>query len=788
MSTDYHHSLLTRRAQAVILGAALAASSSHLSAQQPVLEEIIVTAQKREQNMMDVPVALTALSPEDLETFGVRDTADLAKISPSLTYDQTGLAQNSGFRIRGIGTVVYSVSAESAVSVVIDDVATTQSGQALADLTDVERIEILRGPQSTLFGRNASAGVINVVTRGPTSEFESTVELTLTDDDQEKISASVSGPISDALAYRVSGYYDELDGWVENLALSERSGGSKKWGVNTRLDWDFSEALVFKFQAKYDDSDSTCCLPALTYIEDVSAAQVLTAVPLTTAAPEILPFVDEDNITTVVDDPTEVLNENIQLSAKVEWDVLEHNVLSITTYNKWELSELNELDGTAYDLLNHPLGAGTLGDPFGTGIVPFTIARNGGVVQLNQLEVDSFSQELRVLSPEDEWGNYIFGLYYSSMDADRRFDRYAPGLGIAAGLDAHSTSDNVVSSTSVFGQVTWNLGDRSRVTAGGRYQYEEIEFDKVNIDFYGGTPDVAVAYDDDDSVALGSISYQYDVNEDSMVFVRYARGHKGQFFDAAASTAFTGELVPVAPESSDAFEIGYKAQLFANRLRLELVGFYTLYEDYQAQQTTFTDAGALIFSTENVGELETKGIELDTTALIGDNFTLQVAAAWVEATIKKYGNAECYFNQSVEQGCTTDANGISTQDLAGEDLQNSPDFKFNLAGTYVWPANDSLPGDVFLTAAYSWTDKANHDLQLAPWMEADSYGVLNLALGLKGGESFPYTVTLFVNNALDENYDSGLLDNALAARIESTSRFVPRDYSTYFGLRIKLEL
>ena len=141
-------------------------------AQQAALEEVIVTAQKREQNMMDVPVALTAVSPRDLEVFGIRDTADLTRISPSLTYDQTGLAQNSGFRIRGIGTVVYSVSAESAVAVVIDDVSTTQSGQALADLTDVERIEILRGPQSTLFGRNASAGVINVVTRGPTEEFE----------------------------------------------------------------------------------------------------------------------------------------------------------------------------------------------------------------------------------------------------------------------------------------------------------------------------------------------------------------------------------------------------------------------------------------------------------------------------------------------------------------------------------------------------------------------------------------------------------------------------------------
>lgn len=771
-----------------VLGVALAVGPACLSAQQLVLEEIIVTAQKREQNMMDVPVALTAVSPRDLNVFGVRDTADLTKISPSLTYDQTGLAQNSGFRIRGIGTVVYSVSAESAVAVVIDDVATTQAGQALADLTGIERIEILRGPQSTLFGRNASAGVINVVTRGPTEELESSVELTLTDDEQRKVSASVSGPATANLGYRVTGYYDDIDGWVDNLYDGNQTDGSEKWGVNTRLDWYASDALSLKFQGKYDDSDSSCCSPAFTYIQDVSQAQVLTAIPLTTAAPELLPFIDEDNTTVNIDDVTDVTSENLQLSLKAEWDFHEHNILSITAYNNWELYEFNELDGTTYDALNHPFGTGTLGDPLGTGIRPYTPTTSGGVTQINQLEIDFFSQELRVLSPQWDWGNYIVGLYYSNMDADRRFDRYAPGLGVTAGLDSHSITDSVVSSASAFGQFTVNLGERSRITLGGRYQYEEIEFDIVKIDFYGGGPDALAGYEDDDTVALGSVSYQFDLTQNAMLFARYARGHKGQFFDAAASTAFTGELMPVSPESSDALEIGYKAELFDNRVRLELVGFYTLYEDYQAQQTTITDAGAIIFSTENVGELETQGIELDSTSLIGDNFTLQVAAAWVEARIKEYGNAECYFGQTAEQGCLVGAGGVSTQDLAGKDLQNSPDFKFNVAGTYVWPAGDSLPGDVFATAAYSWTDKVNHDLQLAPWMEADSYGILNLAVGFEAGEEYRYSVTLFANNVLDESYDGGLLDSSLAANTEATSRYVPRDHSAYYGLRFKLEL
>lgn len=755
-----------------------------------VLEEVIVVAQKREQNMMDVPVALTAVSPQDLNVFGVRDTTELTKLSPSLSYDQTGLAQNSGFRIRGIGTVVYSTQAESAVAVIIDDVATTQSGQALANLVDIERVEILRGPQSTLFGRNASAGVINVITRGPTEEFEAGTEITLTDDDQEKFSGWVSGPLTDTLGYRLSAFHDELDGWVDNLATGDEANGSTTWGVNTRLDWQASDTLDLKFQVRYDNSDSECCSAPQRYYEDPQSAQVLVFLPLTEVNPEIIPFVGDDNDTVNIDDPTDVDSEGVQLSLRATWDVMDHSLVSITAYNDWDLDEFNELDFTAYPVLDYPFGAGTVSDPTGTGADTFTIASNRGVVQLNQLDVDFFSQEFRLLSPDADWGEYIVGAYYSKMEDSRRFDRYVPGLGVTAGLDGHVKDSNESSALSAFGQVTLNLGERSRLTVGGRYQYEEIEVDQTDIDFYGDSPDVNASYDDDDSVFMGSIAYQYDVSDNGMVFARYARGHKGQFFDTASARFFEGGLEPVDKETSDAFELGYKAQLFDNRMRLELVGFYTSYEDYQAQQQTVDDAGAIEFTTENVGELETMGVELDTTVLIGNNFTLQAAAAWVDATIEEYDNAECYFGQTQAQGCSQDENGVFSQDLAGEDLQNSPDLKFNIAGTYVWDQSraDWLPGDVFLNAAYIWTDSVNYDLQLAPWMEADSFDLLNISAGLEVVGDISYSITLFANNLLDEDYEMGLLDLADSARQPAAARFISRDYERYFGVRLRVEL
>ena len=774
----------------LVLGVPASTVSNFSHAQTAVLEEVIVVAQKREENIMDIPVALTAVSTQDLNVFGVRDTTELTKLSPSLSYDQTGLSQNSGFRIRGIGTVVYSTTAESAVAVLIDDVATSQSGQALADLSDIERVEILRGPQSTLFGRNASAGVINVITKGPTSEFEAGAELTLTDDNQEKLSAWVSGPITDAVGYRVSGYYDDLEGWVENLNPAGDTNGSKSWGINSRLEWQTTDTLKLRFQAKYDDSSSECCSGSIKYLEDPDSAAVLIFVPLTEAAPELLPFVGDDNTKISVDDLVDVESESLQLSLKAEWDVGEHTLVSITAYSDWTLDEFNELDNTSFPVLDYPFGLGTIADPTGSGADTFTIASNRGVVQFNQLEVDNVSQEFRLLSPTADWGSYIAGMYYSKMEDSRRFDRYVPGLGVVGGLDGHNEDENESSALSAFGQATFNLGERSRFTVGARYQYEEIEVSQTEIDFYGDSPNVTQSYDDDDTIFMGNLAYQYDVGESGMLFARYARGHKGQFFDAAADSFFDGDLEPVKAETSDAFEIGYKAELMENRLRLEVVGFYTLYEDYQAQQQTVDASGAIQFTTENVGELETYGIELDTTMLIGNNFTLQAAAAWIDATIEEYDNADCYFGQTEAEGCIQDDNGIFTQDLEGEELQNSPDLKFNIAGTYYWPQSSAswLPGDVFLNAAYVWTDEVNHDLQLAPWMEADSYDILNVSAGLEVVGDISYTVTVFANNLLDDNYDNALLDFADSAQQPATYRFVPRDYASYFGIRLRVDL
>ena len=204
----------------------LAVFNNGTLAEDIVLEEVVVTAQKREQRLQDVPVAVTALTAETIETSAILETADLTRASASLTYGRGPTPNSAAFRVRGIGTNVISVGLESSVAAVIDGVAQAQPGQALTNLIDIDQIEVLRGPQSTLFGKNASAGLLNIITKSPTEEFEGYIGTTLTDDGEERLSAVLSGPGTQTFGYRVAAYSRNYDGWAENLFTGERINGA----------------------------------------------------------------------------------------------------------------------------------------------------------------------------------------------------------------------------------------------------------------------------------------------------------------------------------------------------------------------------------------------------------------------------------------------------------------------------------------------------------------------------------------------------------------------------------
>ena len=263
-----------------------------------------------------------------------------------------------------------------------------------------------------------------------------------------------------------------------------------------------------------------------------------------------------------------------------------------------------------------------------------------------------------------------------------------------------------------------------------------------------------------------------------MVFASYSRGYKGQAFDVGVDFNEDKAENPIAPETSDSYELGLKSTLWDQRLQLNVVAFYTTYEDYQVQRVEF-DAGVLEVNLDNVGELQTQGVELETMALLSENASLTFNAAYIDAVINDYAGAACYTDQTEEDGCVDGA-----QIIDGGTLPYAPEWKYTAVLDYQLPL-DSLPFDAFANILYSWQDDTNFSLTQHPDLTQDSYGVANLRLGLND-KSDRYRVTLFVNNLLDEGYATSKLDLAqLYGGATARAQVTPRSTQRYWGVQAR---
>jgi len=728
---------------------------SGAAAAQMQLEEVVVTAQKRAESAQDVPVALTAISGESIENMGIGNMGDLTQMSSSLTIQESGNRNESPVSIRGIGTFSYAIGVEPSVSVIIDDLPVATTGQAFANLADVERVEVLRGPQSTLFGKNASAGVINIVTKNPSEEFEGSVEVTGADDDYYRFAGSVSGPISDSVGFRLNAYYDDFGGNIENALGGDDLQATESQGMRAKVRIDASEDLVVTISADYNELDQT--FSASTFREVSPDAQWLKNFGLGVSQDVWFSGIGlkagEDNFKGAASTIPQSASEDYSVSVKLEYQLGEHTVTSITGWRNWEYTNLTDLDGAA--------------DLFGS-----------SWDQNSFYEIDQVTQEIRIISPASDTFEYVAGFWYSQSDYDRSFVRkpLIPGTTIAKS-DWLAYAGN--EAMSVFGQGTWKLSSQMEFTAGLRYQTEDVEVDFDNY-INGGK----FSGSDDDSVVVGRAALQYFMSEDVMLYASYARGYKGQAYNTTSSFNQFQADNPVSTEDSDSYELGIKGDFLDGRLRVNANYFLVTYEGFQAQSGVIDpDTGAVELSLDNVGELETSGIELDVTALLSENLLLNVGASWTDATIEEFPTAECYTGQTAAQGCLPNgAGGSNVQDLAGKPLNNSPDLKLVVGLDYGFSVDENFDG--FMRAHYQWQDDVNFALTGDPLAALGSYGILNLSAGVESTDG-RYTVTGFVNNALDEFYVTALPNLSSLYGATALSQIVPRNAERIMGLRLK---
>lgn len=740
----------SRIQQLISLATLLALSSAH--GQDRMLEEVVVTATKRAESSQAIPIAINAIGADMIEKMDIRRTEDLVRLAPSLTSTTGDNKQNSGFRLRGIGTSAFSIGVEQSVAVIVDDVATVQQGQSISDLADIERIEVLRGPQSTLFGKSASAGAINVVTKGASEEFEGSIELSATDDDETRVSASISGPISDSLGFRLSGFWNDYDGNVENLSNNSMVNSQENQGVRGKLEWLVNDGIDVTIIAHASEDESTCC--ALTWASFDPAGRVFGFVP-GDVIEGITP--SSENYKFRSDDGPVDETENSGASIRANFALGEHTLTSITAVNTWEYSNDGDVDFSNVDVFGFFTGG----------------ALNGGFFSQSDVETDFFSQELRLVSPNHDKFEYLVGLYYADAETDRTFLRN-PGLPI---IPSDWVANATTETLALFGQFTWRFTEATSVTAGVRWNDEEITVDFT--DNLAATDPQRTGKGSDDEV-LGNLSVQHFFNEDTMIYARYAQGYKGQAYDIATGFTQIEADNPVAPETSDSISFGIKSTLFDGRLRLNATAFFAEYEDFQAQSSRIFPDGSIDLTLNNVGELETQGLELEGAALIGDNLTLTFGAALIDAEIKSFLGANCFAGQTEAQGCID-----GTQDIRGGRLPNAPESKFNIGIEYE-QAFDSMPFDGFLLFSYVWQDDVQFALTQHPRTIHDSYGVANLSFGINERANDRYRVTAFVNNLTDENYRSSLADlGALYGGADAFAQTFSRNSERHAGVRLK---
>lgn len=790
----------TPQAQLNPAPSAAPAQSSATPDEKLVLEEVIVSAGKRQENIQDVPASVLVVTEEGLERANVRDFDDIVKVAPSVTITKTSQPGNNSINIRGIGTYAYSIATEPSVAVVIDDVPQAFQAAAFSALVDVQQVEVLRGPQNTLFGKSASAGVINITTQPATDYFTARAEVMATDDHEQRVQATVSGPISENLKFRLAANASEYRGNIRNLSTGNWLNGQQDTTVRGKLVWTPGDDWTVTLSPYYTKTDASCCAGAEYFVTPGSttggAATGPSRIPMSVFLAGITP--GSDNYLTRMDVDAQGDAEDYGAGLKIAKSLGDFTLTSITSYDRYTLDDRQDTDSTdinfaAYQPISPPGGSA-----------------NGG-----NFDIESKTQEFRLTSPEQRL-RYVAGAFYSDTKSSRYFVRGSntlddynisptpsrtPSNLPTTNSTAYSRYLSTARATNyaLYGQGNLGLTDKLDLLAGLRVNREEIEYtfyDLGNGVTFGSprcatnTPSgTTIETCNHDTSVTGRAGFQYRFTPDLMGFVTYSRGYKGLAYDLTSTLttrtpAAGGPLAglpladviaanqPVPPETVNSYELGFKGTFFDHRLIWNVTAFYMDFKGFQAQSRDQLLNQNLLNS---IGKVTSRGVETELSTRLG-SFTLSGGGAYNEAIMEDFPNAGCYPRQTAAEGCVG-----NVQDLSGEPLFNAPEWNFNLNGQYDLELNETYTA--FLNAGYRWQSEVVFNLLQDPDSVQEAYGIANVAGGLRTER---WKVTAFVNNVFDESY---ALTKGRDAHINvpaggNAVNWKPaRDNALYYGMR-----
>ena len=709
------------------LGNAFAADSNE---QAVTLDAVTVSATRREEPLQKVPVAVSVVDGEQLERDGRNSVSSIVQQVPSLNFRTGASNKDTSLFVRGVGTISTSPGVEPTVATVIDGVVYARPGQTTLDLLDLDRIEVLRGPQGTLFGKNASAGVMNIISRAPSAETQGYIDQSYFTGNESRTRFGLGGSlIPDTLTGSVTALFGTYDGNVDNAYNGQEVNGYNHKGARGKLvftpDDDLTLTVIADYMQSHDDAPNGVVVESLT----PGFANALGPV-----------WASSDNRKINTDTRSRVDDINKGLSAQLDWSLGDYTLTSITAWRGWDNTQYQD------------------GDRLSTVTADFPGSADKGDLTFNQ-----YSQELRLASPKGEFLEYVGGLFYMHGKDDETYRRtLTTPASVNTGIADYSTTSD---SYAVFGESTLNFTSSFRGIAGLRWTHDDLKYDHRRVStsataVTGIQPGTSSSGSVDEDGWSGRLGLQYDLSDTVTTYLTYSRGYKGPAYNVFFNMQ-PRDTDALKPETSNNWELGVKATSWNNRLTTNLAVFHSQYDNYQANFFD-TVAGQVVTRLINAGSVSTEGVELDYALQATRQLRLSGALAYTHARIDKFG-------------CP--AGAAASCNVNGKPLPYSPDWKSYVRADYSIPLDNGM--DVELGTDYSWQSEVQYDISQNADTKQGTYGIWNASIALADYNN-GWRVALLGKNLADKSYSP-----MLATGGTYIYRAVPRDDERYFGVQLR---
>ena len=718
--------------------------------------DIVVTARQRAENVQTVPIAVSVVSGEQLDRAYTVNTQQLSLLVPSLNYSSAN-PRNTAFTIRGLGSSVVAVSQandglEGGVGFYIDQVYHARPATAAFDFSDIDRIEVLRGPQGTLFGKNSTAGAISITTRLPTFTPEASEEISVGSFNYVQAKASASLPLTDTIAARISGLVTRRDGVIRNIVTGEDHNGIGNQAVRGQLLFQPNDRVSVRLIADFTNFESNCCTQVYFRVAPTLKPAARQYPALAAGVGYTPASLDPYDRVTDIDAALGVSTNEGGVSAIANWNLGAATLTSVSAWRFWNWDAANDRDYTGLPIQ---------------------------LVQHIPSRQDQYSQELRLASNGEGALSYVGGLYFFRQRViGRPISIYGPLaayylVGPTTGAAATPVPGNLLdcfgsdgrtdfqsNSYAAFGEVNWRPLRGLTITGGLRYTYEKKKGSYDTFTFGGlqtanaalNSAKLSILRGQDYAARVnggaltGRANLAYQFTPDVFGYAGFARGAKsgginmsGLPLDNANQPALNTAVV--RPEQNTNYEIGLKTRLFGRRLTLNVDAYYTRVTDFQANVTDTGAAAALRTYLANIPKVTVKGIEADANVQVSKRFSLNASAAYADGKYDSYPNGPCPIERI--------GSATTVCDLSGIALPSLPKWSVTYGGDYALPI-DPLGGSIALHLDGRSQTKQFGDPTGSAYTVIGGYTLVNGSVGFRSRRG--WEIAVFTRNLFDRNY------------------------------------